>query len=72
VIVWNADGAGDHEVPKVNVTDIVIIPEDKVPIGDPLSVTINFTLDRDVVAAYWTFKVIKYTFLLYVDLYMFC
>ena len=39
------------------MTDIVIIPEEKVPIGDPLSLTINFTLDRDCVAAYWVFKV---------------
>lgn len=53
------DGAGDglRDAPKVDVTDIVIIPEEKAPIGDPLSLTINFTLDRDVVAAYWVFKV---------------
>jgi hypothetical protein len=46
------------DLPKVDVTDIVIVPAEKVPIGDPLSLTINFTLDKDAVAAYWVFKLL--------------
>jgi hypothetical protein len=58
VALGGDDGADLSNLPKVDVTHIVIIPEKKVPIGDPLSLTINFSLDKDVVAAYWVFKLL--------------
>lgn len=42
----------------MDVTDIIIIPEEKTDISNPLSLTINFSLDRDVVAAYWIIKLL--------------
>lgn len=45
------------DVPQVDVTDIIIEPSQKCPIGDPLELKITFILDRDVVAGYWEVKV---------------
>lgn len=45
------------DVPQVDVTEIVIEPSGKCPIGDPLELRITYNLDRDVVAGYWEVKV---------------
>jgi hypothetical protein len=45
------------DVPQVDVTEIIIEPSGKCPIGDPLELKITYNLDRDVVAGYWEVKV---------------
>lgn len=47
----------DFDIPQIDVTGIAIIPSTKSAIEDPLELLITFTLDRDVVAGYWEFKV---------------
>ncbi|RYG65447.1 hypothetical protein EON64_11900 [archaeon] len=42
-----------RDIPKIEVLDISISPNDMVEISSPLSLSIRFSLDRDVVAAYW-------------------
>lgn len=49
----NQDDEGPLDVPKIEVLDISISPNDMVEISSPLSLSIRFSLDRDVVAAYW-------------------
>ncbi|CAE7637348.1 unnamed protein product, partial [Symbiodinium microadriaticum] len=53
------DGKGGDnvfDVPQVDVTEILIEPSSKCPVGDPLELKIMYSLDRDVVAGYWEVK----------------
>ena len=57
----NTDGDGHEEknpFPQVNVLEIEIKPRKVVEVSSSLSLDIRFELDRDVVAAYWTFKLL--------------
>jgi hypothetical protein len=47
----------DFEIPQIDVTSLTITPSTKCSIEDPLELQISFSLDRDVVAGYWEFKV---------------
>jgi hypothetical protein len=47
----------DFEIPQIDVTGLTISPSTKCAIEDPLELQITFSLDRDVVAGYWEFKV---------------
>ena len=42
--------------PKIEITKIKITPNEIVDISSPLDISINFELDRDVVAAYWVVR----------------
>lgn len=50
--------AKHEDVPKVEITQIVIGPTPSAVITDPLELKIKFDLDRDVVAAYWIVKLL--------------
>ena len=57
----NIYGDADQEknpFPQVNVTEIIIRPNKAVEVSSRLSLDIKFELDRDVVAAFWTFKLL--------------
>lgn len=47
----------EFDIPQINILELMIQPQKQAPIEDPLELTIIFSLDRDVVAAYWEFKV---------------
>jgi hypothetical protein len=49
----NKEDAFELDVPLVTITAIDIRPQGIVPVTAPIDLSIQFELDRDVVAAYW-------------------
>ncbi len=52
------DKDANYDPPKITVTGIKINPSDETNITDPLSIKIDFELDRDVVAGYWVVQLL--------------
>jgi len=61
LILSDEKGYGEEaefDVPVVEILDIDIQPNAAVEVSSPLHLRIKFNLDRDVVAAYWSIKLL--------------
>lgn len=60
----------EFDIPQIDIISIIIKPENKTLINNELELNIIFTLDRDVVAGYWEFKVSSNFFCFFSFIYL--